>query len=285
MAVDERISVIIPTWRRVEKMRLCFDAIYSCLPQPCEVLVHIDAGDDETERYLSQNKWGKIRWFKSKTTQGPGGGRNLLVRQAKTPYLCSLDDDSWPMENDFFERAVFLMDEHSSAAVITLNEVRPGQSPIEWNGTIRKVTSFQGCACLMRRQAFEQINGYVPLRYAYGMEEADVSLQLMDAGWDILKYDGLHVYHDTTLEHQAGPAINSAHIANIALLAFLRYPVIWWPIGFLQILNRVRYAVKVARYRGIMSGLCNIPITCWKYRRYRKTVKASTLRARKELSR
>ena len=59
-------------------------------------------------------------------------------------------------------------------------------------------------------------------------------------------------YRDTRLEHHASEAVNAAHIRNTALLAYLRYPIPYWALGALQVLNRVRYAAQ----RGPLARNC-----------------------------
>ena len=104
----------------------------------------------------------------------------------------------------------------------------------------------------MRRDAFLVTRGYLPLHHAYGMEEADLALQFLDAGRELLYAPALRVYHDTRLEHHASEAVNAAHIRNTALLAYLRYPIPYWALGALQVLNRVRYAA----HRGPLARNC-----------------------------
>jgi GT2 family glycosyltransferase len=129
-----------------------------------------------------------------------------------------------------------------------------------------------------------QNRGYLPLRYAYGMEEADVALQLLDAGWKILDVPSLAVYHDTQLEHHNTVAINSSHISNTALLAYLRYPISAWPLGMMQVLNRVRYAASVGRWRGIPQGIWQIPYTIWQNRHHRQPVRPETLKLSRQIA-
>lgn len=121
------------------------------------------------------------------------------------------------------------------------------------------------------------------MRHAYGMEEADVALQLLDRVWEILNVPDLWVYHDTGMEHHASAPVNAAQITNTALLAFLRYPINLRPFGILQTINRVKYAISVGRFRGIAKGLRDIPFACWKYRSARKSVKAETIQLARKL--
>jgi len=259
--------------------------IFTCDPAPAEVLVHIDAGDDETAPMLEREFAGRVTWFQSKTPQGPGGGRNLLLRRAKYSLVASFDDDSWPLEVDYFATVAKLMATNPRAAVFTGRVTLRGERPQAAVIAVWPVASFEGCACVYRREAFLATRGFMPLRHAYGMEEVDVALQLMDAGWDILRAPALKIYHDTELEHHVSPKINAAHITNTALLTYLRYPLLFWPLGVFQVLNRVRYAMAMKRWRGIIQGLISIPTTCWKYRIYRKQITAATLRISRQLAR
>lgn len=264
------------------QLRGTLERILACEPPPEEVCVHVDAGDDETPAMLEAEFADRVRWLKAEETRGPGGGRNVLAQMAKGDILVSLDDDSWPLDKDFFARVTTLAAEHPKTAVFAGAVYLPGptdatSSPTGQDGSVSPVACFEGCGCAIRRDAFLETVGYLNLRHAYGMEEADVSLQLLDAGWEIWKVPNLRIFHDTQLIHHASPAVNAAHITNTALLAFLRYPIRAWPLGFLQVLNRVRYALGAKRYAGIVQGLAAIPSTCWRFRKKRKSVNFETL--------
>lgn len=272
-----KASVIIPTYYRRDQLHLTLESILNCNPSPSEVLIHVDAGDHETPQLLEKKFSGKVRWVCAPKTQGPGGGRNILIAMSNSNWVVSFDDDSWPAGLDFFERLGRAIAENPKAGVLAFPINVRGQKPAYWPTKIQQASCFENCGCAIRREAFLQTEGFLPLRHAYGMEEADVSLQLMDKGWEILNVPNMWVYHDTGMEHHASAPVNAAQITNTALLAFLRYPVKLWPLGILQTLNRVKYAVLMGRFRGIAKGLWDIPFSCWKYRTARKPVKAETL--------
>jgi hypothetical protein len=110
------------------------------------------------------------------------------------------------------------------------------------------------------------------------MEESDLSLQLFAAGWQIYEAGSLRVFHDTDLKYHQAPEITSGLIENVGLYAFLHYPPIGWGLGLAQIVNKVAYCIRVGRLRGIWSGICRIPIECYRNRCYRKPVAWATLR-------
>lgn len=277
------ISILVPTHRRDQQLAVALHRLFACNPAPAEVLVHVDAGDQGTPKLLEGHFSGKVNWVCASSTRGPGGGRNVLMEMAKTPWVVTFDDDSWPESIDFFERLEKAIDVNPKAGVLAFPINVRGQKPAHWPAEIQPASCFENCGCAIRREAFLQTEGFLPLRHAYGMEEADVSLQLLEKGWQILNVPDLWVYHDTGMEHHASPKVNAAQITNTALLAFLRYPIRLWPLGILQTLNRVKYAISVRRFRGILKGLWDIPFACWKYRAARKSVKAEKIQLARKL--
>jgi len=284
MAERIPVSVVIPTWKRTSQLIPTIARLLECDPAPDEILVHVDAGDGDSAKALRAAYPGSVVVIESKSTQGPGGGRNLLISKAKNPYFASFDDDSWPVHGNYFLMASRLLDSHPEAAVVTATILYGDDDSMAADDSIRKVSSFEGCGHVGRCQSFREIPGYLPLRHAYGMEEADVALQLMDRGWEVRKAGSLRVYHDTELLHHSSPAINAAQITNTGLRAYLRYPAGYWPYGALQVLNRVKYSLRAGRYRGIISGLLAIPGQCRHYRGRRSVIKASTISLARTLS-
>ena len=86
----------------------------------------------------------------------------------------------------------------------------------------------------------------MPLRDAYNMEEVDFALRLHARGGKVLGTQWLRVFHDTDRARHADPAVTAASIANLALLAFLRYPVHLWTIGAAQCANRIQWLPSAA---------------------------------------
>lgn len=277
--------MVIPTWRRPEQLGQVLELLLNCTPPPDEILVHVDAGDTETVPMLEARFKHQVTWHRSLVRQGPGGGRNLLIQQARFPLVASFDDDSWPLDQDFFQTAAELMRRHPKAAVLSGQVTMRGQVAAEITDAIAEVSCYESGACVIRREAFLQTGMYLPLRYAYGMEEADVALQLLDAGWAILKTHKLRVYHDSDLNHHAGPAINAAHITNTALLTFLRYPISSWPLGAAQVANRIRFALRVGRRRGVLAGVLGIPGVIRRHWQARKPVRIATIKRSRRLAR
>ena len=229
-------------------------------------------------RRPSAGLFREIKIIVSKESVGPGGGRNKLVAAARNEIVASFDDDSYPIDTDYFARVQQLFEQFPDASILGAALYERGQ-PIRLDSCEAAwVSYFAGSACAYRRNDFLATAGYVPLPVAYGMEEVDLALRLHAQGGRILGTAWLRVFHDTDLGRHASPAVTAGSIANIALLAYLRYPPLYWPVGLGQVCNRVRWLITHGRHTGIWTGLASTPRHCWRHRHFRQVVSRSTIR-------
>jgi GT2 family glycosyltransferase len=273
------LSVVIPTYKRPDQLWVALEKIFACNPAPAEVIIHIDANDTVTEPALHCLDFQSIRLIQSSTQMGPGGGRNCAIALATHELVASFDDDSYPIDADYFSRLMQLFAQFPTAAVIGAaiyhqNEViLPDELSVRWDH------AFVGCGCAYRKSAFQQTTGYVPLAVAYGMEEVDLSLRLQHLNWQILNSPWLRVFHDTQLEHHNTPKVTAASIANLALLAYLRYPVTFWWLGVIQCLNRILWLLRHGRLAGIVQGIFTILPLISQHRQLRDPISIDALQA------
>src|SRR3981081_179947 len=103
------IAVVIPTQLGRPALNVLLDKIQACDPRPVEILVHIDSASTSLE--LTIDQFGKdVRVLKSPTQVGPGGARHRCLSECSAPYAVSFDDDSYPVDSDFFGRVCQLFD-------------------------------------------------------------------------------------------------------------------------------------------------------------------------------
>jgi GT2 family glycosyltransferase len=186
---------------------------------------------------------------------GPGGARNRLIAAAQHELVANFDDDSFPDQPDYFARVLRLAREFPDAAMYSaasqdFEKAMPGPHAIA-------VSS--GCGCIFRKSWHSRTRGFVPLPIAYGMEETDISLQLHALSGAIVHAPDLHVRHDKPPPVEVSALLNATVIANMALLPYLRYPVMMWPAGFWQVLRRVIYAISSGWPHGVWAGIQLIP--------------------------
>lgn len=271
------VTVVIPTYQRSSQLLKALKQIHLCDPRPDEIIVHIDGGDAVTESALADSELRDIVIIKNTVQVGPGGGRNSAIARAKNAIIASFDDDSYPIDSDYFDRLLRLFEVFPKAAVIGSAIFHQNETVPPDDYTAAWVADFVGCGCAYRKEVFLQTKGYVQLPLAYGMEETDLSLRLHHLGWGVLQTAWLRVFHDTKLEHHSNPKITAASIANQALLAYLRYPTGLWWLGGMQCISRVSWLMRHQRWSGIVNGLVAIPGLIRQQRHQRQTVSSKSL--------
>ena len=272
------ISAIVTGYRRVDDLLKTIRILRGCEPAPAEIIVHIDAAQRDTAAAVTR-EFPDLQVLVSDDRVGPGGGRNRMVAAASEEFVASFDDDSYPIDRDYFERVhqtfrdfpdAWVVDSH----VFHRNEaIEPDTTASAW------VADFSGGGCAYRRERYLQTGGYVPLPTAYGMEEVDFGLRLHALGGRVLRSGRLRVFHNSDLSHHADPAITSASIVNLALLTYLRYPLSMWAIGAAQCANRIQWLLRHGRRRGVWSGLVSIPSAIAEHRLERDPLPGRAVRS------
>ncbi len=272
------VTAIVTAFQRRDATAHTLKTIEACVPPPAEVIVHVDGGGSVLADMVREQH-PRVKILVSQEHVGPGGARNLMVAAATQPFIASFDDDSYPMDADFFQRVSDLFAGSPDAWVLAgrvfhvHQVIEPPRAEGEW------AADFSGGGCAYRRERYLEVGGYVPLTEAYNMEEVDFALRLHARGGKVLGTPWLRVFHDTDLARHSDPDVTAASIANLALLAFLRYPVLLWTIGVGQCLNRIQWLIRNGRQRGVIAGLALIPARLWRHRGHRNPLPASVVRS------
>ncbi len=274
----DEISAIVTAYERVEQTLATLRVLQSCVPAPSEILVHVDANQQGCENAIRQ-AFPAIQILRSEEQIGPGGGRNKLVGAARGEFIASFDDDSYPIDSDYFARALQVFERFPEASLVCAALYHVGESIGLDERSAHWTADFSGGACIFRRQAFLDAGGYVPLPVAYGMEEVDLAIRLHSQGGRILTTPWLRVFHNTDLKRHGDPRVTAGSIANLALLAYLRYPVSLWGIGVGQCANRLLWLLRHGRHRGILKGVTMIPAHLHANRDYRLPVSKQAVRS------
>jgi GT2 family glycosyltransferase len=278
LAMTAPITAIVTGYRRVDDLLKTLRILRGCEPAPAEILVHIDGGQRDTAAAVTR-EFPELTVLVSDQRVGPGGGRNRMAAAASHDFVASFDDDSYPIDRDYFERVQQTFRDYPDAWVVDsqvfhLNEaIEPDTTASEW------VADFSGGACAYRRERYLQTGGYVPLPTAYGMEEVDFGLRLHALGGRVLRSGRLRVFHHTDRSHHADPSITSASIVNLALLTYLRYPLSMWAIGAAQCANRIQWLLRHGRRRGVWDGLVSIPAAIAEHRLERDPLPGRAVRS------
>lgn len=270
------ISAIVPACQRVQELRKTLLRIQSCDPPPAEILVHAD-GSDSNVLAAIRSEFPTVRLVSSVGHLGPGGSRDRLIREARNTWVANFDDDSYPLDPGYFESVAQAVEASPHCAVFSATTLHQDhQIPLPSPSAHHlNVPVFSGCGCVFNKDWYMRTRGYVPIPVAYGMEEVDLSLQLHALGGVILEAPQLRVYHKDPYATRPSDDVLAYSLANIALLGFLRYPVILWPLVPLQLMSRIIWAVRRGWTQGLWRGVSLIPGHLQLYARYRAPVPAT----------
>lgn len=280
-AATVAVTAIVTAFRRIEQALETLRRIEACRPAPDEILVHIDANQEACAEAI-RSAFPHLRVLRSTYPVGPGGGRNKLVAEARNELISSFDDDSYPLDADYFWRARASMQAFPKATMIGASIFHRGETVTADQMVVSRTASFMSGGVVFRRSDFLAAGGFVPLVVAYGMEEEDLALRFIERGLVLLTSPWLRIYHDSDRSHHTSAAVTAGTISNLALLAYLRYPTRCWSYGVLQVANRVLWSIRMGRFAGIARGLASIPRHLWRHRHLRAPVSMQAMRSRRE---
>jgi hypothetical protein len=132
-----------------------------------------------------------------------------------------------------------------------------------------------GYASVFNKAWFERLGGFVPLPFAYCMEEVDIGLRIHAAKGCMIHIPEVRIQHDMIIR-PVEKAFQAQVLGNIALFFFLRYPLVLWPLAALKLLRRLLW-LALRCPKALPAGLAHIPSHLWRYRHHRRPVNAGRI--------
>ena len=181
---DPHFSVVLPTYRRPEKLTRVVRAVIEQLGPDDELIVVDDGSGDATGVHLGRIRDPRLRAVRQ-ANQGVSLARNRGVLEARNEVLLFIDDDEIPQpgwlsahreahrSND--PKAVM----GRAALVVRLRRRTATVPPGERGGATLVNDSFS-----VRRADFDRIGGFDP-RFFHGGEDVDLGIRLRRAGVEL----------------------------------------------------------------------------------------------------
>jgi len=97
-SVSPKVSVVIPTYNRADKVRLGIESVLGQTFADLEIIVVDDGSSDGTEKILAETSGDRIRYY-AQANQGASVARNRGVEEARGEWIAFLDsDDLWEVD-------------------------------------------------------------------------------------------------------------------------------------------------------------------------------------------
>jgi N-acetylglucosaminyl-diphospho-decaprenol L-rhamnosyltransferase len=226
--VAPAVAIVVVAYNAGELLRRCLGAVAN--GQHEVVVVDNASPDRETAAVCAD--FPTVRLIECSRNEGFGAGANTGVAATNAPWVLLLNPDAWPLDDGVAALWRCAQGDERSGAVGPLlvdGDGRPSRSTIRapltpaalalwaavparvsraydlWRRATRRGSSpdvrpaefLQASALLLRREAFDAIDGFDTRFFMYG-EDADLCDRLRDAGWT------LTLCPDATFVHVGG---------------------------------------------------------------------------------
>jgi glycosyltransferase involved in cell wall biosynthesis len=199
--IKEIITVVIPTYNRLELLRKCLSCLQSqtLSKNSFEVIVVSDGPDQATEHAVAQFVLQtdlQLRFFATQRKGGPACARNLGWLQARAALVAFTDDDCLPTSNWLSEIVSNYKGEryiaYSGKTVVPMPKVVTDFALNTANlETARFITA--NCACT--KAALIKTGGFDESFQLAWREDSDLHFKFIENEIDIVKLDSAVVVH------------------------------------------------------------------------------------------
>ena len=275
-----RVSFVLATYNRREVVLDTLDRICNCGLEESEfeILVVDNASRDGTAGAIKRGCPGVVVLEQSKN-RGPCA-KNVAIRAARGEFVVFLDDDSFPQRGSIARMIEhFAADEQLGAAVFTV--MLPDKS--------QECSAYPevciGCGTGFRRTALLEVGG-LPEDFFMAGEEYDLSLRLLNGGWEVRRFDDLRVMHLKTSQSRFADRVAMLDARNNTILALRCFPAAWrWKYAMawlkryrlMAIASRRRLGFWMGACRGIVRGIAarQTPISARAFEQFAKVEETS----------
>ena len=248
-----KISIILHNHNRASILRKCLASVERQSFRPLEVVI-LDAGssDGSLEVIASSSRNMAQAGIEVKCVACPPLGvaasRNLGARNASGDLHCFLDNDALFVSPESAGLMADLFGSNPALAVVSFRILKGDTSEIDrfawvfrrppgiWSGRPFRTFTFAGCGFCVRASAFSAVGGFWE-HLKYSREEEDLSLALLDKGWELRYAPEIVVRHYFDARGRMNLLQRrQVELRNGILVLWRRFPL---PLAFLAIAGRI----------------------------------------------
>ena len=103
-----KLSVVIPVHNTQQYLKRCIDSIVLGQDYPLEIIV-VDNNSDENYETIF-NEYDCVKYISLKENMGPGGARNIGLKNLNSEYIAFCDSDDW-VDSNFYTDIIEMLDD------------------------------------------------------------------------------------------------------------------------------------------------------------------------------
>lgn len=244
-----RVTIMIATHNRKSELLKTLENCSALTGSAPEILVVDDSSTDGTYDAV-RTGFPTVNIVRNEVNKGSIASRNDILRRARGDYIVALDDDSRFVDSDACERIVARMDAEPDLGIISCQVIGPenpatmapeGRATGEWY-----CSSFACCGAVIRRSMLER-TGLFPEFFYHAYEEPDLALRAWDAGFRVVQWNEILVYHEFSGLNRNEQRTHRRHARNEACSVVMRYP---WQWVIPAVLGKLAGQARYAAHRG-----------------------------------
>jgi len=215
MKQNPLVTVIVVTVNNLNLLRNCLNSLRAQDYEPLEIIV-VDNGSDEDVQGMLSREFPDVRGLRLDRNYGFAEGNNKGIERARGEYIALINNDAVAAPQWISSLVLTAESDNKIGAVASV--IIDGNKPdtldsfgvgITLDGMSRQamrgrpvphimkpeeVLVFSGCACLLRKEALDEVGDFDKDFFAY-CEDTDLGLRMRWAGWKIAVAPNAYVQH------------------------------------------------------------------------------------------
>ena len=192
--MSHRISVIMGIYNCAETLPEAIDSILNQTYSDWELILCDDGSSDETAQVAlryQQLHPDRIRVIRNEKNMGLNFTLNHCLQAAQGEFIARMDGDDISLP-ERFQREVDFLDSHPEYAIVSTQMIyfdadgpfRTGTGEGEpAKASLTRGTPFCHAPCMVRREAYEAVNGYAVSEHRLRVEDWDLWVRMYSRGF------------------------------------------------------------------------------------------------------
>lgn len=216
------VAVIVPAKNRPDFLARLVDSVRRQRGVRTEIVV-VDDGSDPPLGKLGDD----VAFVRHPVSRGACASRNSGLEVTRADFVAFFDDDAELASDDVLARSHAWLSALPRAGAVGFRQT-------DASGATRGVNPSSSAApclaplfytygCLLRRRVLDEVGGFAEAFFYY-YEEMELSLRVLDAGYDIIYDPAIAVIHYESEVGRNWKRISRLTLRNSLLTVLLRYP-------------------------------------------------------------